>query len=193
MRCPIATIEEFYAHALAIEREAAERYTEFEAYFADRGEEVLAGLCRNLAVLEGNHFAELQEAARGLTLPEIPAGGYRWLEAGSPEAAAREFFYRASSERALLEIALQAEQKAERFFDWVAHNAPTEAVRGLARAMAAEEAEHVRWVRNALEYMPSKQINWEKMIARSMGPGLFLGFAPGAAKRARKRNRNRAP
>ena len=45
----IASVEEFYAHALAIEREAMERYDEFGAWFAARDEDVLAGLCWNLA------------------------------------------------------------------------------------------------------------------------------------------------
>ena len=35
LRPGIATVEEFYAHALAIEREAAQRYAEFEAHFAE--------------------------------------------------------------------------------------------------------------------------------------------------------------
>jgi rubrerythrin len=179
MRCPIATVEEFYAHAIAIEREAAERYTEFEAYFTDHGQDVLAGLCHNLAVLERSHLAALIQASQGLTLPAIPAGGYRWLEAGSPEAAARELFYRVASERQLMEIALHAEKKAQRFFEWIAANAPDEAVRALAREMAREEEEHVRWVRSAIDYAPAKPIDWVKVLARASGPGpgAFLGVS----------------
>lgn len=179
MRCPIDTVEEFYAHALAIEREAAERYTEFEAYFTDRGEDVLAGLCHNLAVLERSHFDALLRDSRGLKLPAIPANRYRWLEAGSPEAAARELFYRVASERHLLEIALQAEKNAQRFFEWVAEHAPSEPVRALAAEMAQEETEHVNWVNSALQYLPMKPIDWEKVLAhaRGPGPGVFLGAA----------------
>ncbi len=189
MRCPIATIEEFYVHALAIEREAAERYAEFEAYFTDRNQDVLAGLCRNLATLEANHLSMLLEASRGLALPAIPAGGYRWLEAGSPEAAARELFFRVASERQLLEIALHAELNARRFFEWVAQNAPSDKVRELAAEMAREEDEHVRWVRDALDYAPAKQIDWEKVLARSAGPGHALGVAD-PRKRPRPRRKN---
>ena len=54
MRKAIKGVEEFYAHAIAIEREAMERYAEFEAWFRDRGEEVLAGLCANLARMEAD-------------------------------------------------------------------------------------------------------------------------------------------
>ena len=69
-------------------------------------------------------------------------------------------------------------------------NAPTEPVRELAREMAREEAEHVRWVTSALEYVPSKAIDWEKILARARGPGpgVFLGFA-GAAPPAKRRRR----
>ncbi|HYC35597.1 MAG TPA: hypothetical protein VEC19_04190 [Usitatibacter sp.] len=52
---PIRTLEEFHAHAIAIEREAAERYDEFASYFRDKGEAVLSGLCANLARMESDH------------------------------------------------------------------------------------------------------------------------------------------
>ena len=150
----IRTVEEFYAHALAIELEAAERYTEFEAWFRDRGEEVLAGLCFNIGRMEGEHFRELVAASRHLQLPAIDPGHYKWLESGSPEAPAREFFYRVASPRHLLEIALQAELNALAFFQHVGLTSDHPEVCALARQMAEEEKEHVVWVRNALEYHP---------------------------------------
>ena len=162
---PIRTVEEFYARALAIEREAAERYSEFETWFFDHGEEVLAGLCRNLARMENEHFLELVRASRHFNLPAIGASEYQWLESGSPEAAAREFFYRVAEPRHLLEIALHAECGALAFFEWVARTTADEAVRSLAREMAAEEQRHVEWVQKALEYHPSRHIDWEKLLA----------------------------
>ena len=154
MRKPIRTVEEFYAHALAIELEAAERYSEFEAYFRDRDEVVLAGLCANIGRMEGEHFRELVAASRHLRLPAIDPGAYCWLEAGSPEAPAREFFYRIATPRHLLEVALQAETNALAFFHSVALTSDSVEVCALARQMAEEEKEHVVWVRNALEYHP---------------------------------------
>ena len=151
---PIISVEEFYAHAIAIEREAARRYREFEEHFADRGEDVLAGLCGNLAALEGEHLEILLKASAGLTLPAIEAAGHQWLESGEPQAAARELFYRVVGRRQLLEIALQSECNALGFFEWVAQTTPDASVRSLARDMAVEEMEHVDWVRNALEYKP---------------------------------------
>ena len=154
MRKPISTVEDFYAHALAIEREAAQRYTEFEAWFRDRGEVVLAGLCGNMARMEGEHFRELVESSRHLTLPAIDAGRHAWLDAGSPEAPARELFHRVAHPRHLLQIALQAEINAAAFFEHIGLTHDSREVCELARHMAAEEREHALWVRNALEYQP---------------------------------------
>jgi hypothetical protein len=37
--------------------------------------------------------------------------------------------------------------------------------------MAAEETEHVKWVRDALEYHITTGADWEEMIAAGIGPG----------------------
>ena len=171
LRAGIATVEEFYAHALAIEREAADRYAEFEAYFTERGEEVIAGLCRNLATAEREHFEELARACWNLTIPAIDAANYRWLDAASPEAPARELLYRVASPRQLLEIALVAELRARAFFVWVARTAPLHSVKELASVMAAEELEHVARVRQALDYHAPERPDWEKLLAEGIGPG----------------------
>ena len=136
---PIGTVEEFYAHALAIEREAAERYNEFAAWFGDRGDDVLAGLCHNLARFEDEHYRQLVNGCQGLTLPNINAADYQWLGEAPPETGAREFFA------------------------WVARSSSSRAVRELAAIMAAEEAEHVAWVRQAMEYHPDHR-DWETLF-----------------------------
>lgn len=171
MTAPIRTVEEFYAHALAIEREAAERYEEFAAHFEDRGEDALGGLCRNLAGLERSHYDDLSASCASLQLPAIAAEGYQWLEGDSPEAPAREMLYRIATPRHLLEIALAAEWRAREFFIGVARTAPSVPVRELAAVMAAEEMEHVKWVRQALEYHVATAADWEQLLARGIGPG----------------------
>ena len=173
---PVQSVEEFYAHALAIEREAAQRYAEFTEYFEDRGEDALAGLCRNLAHMEQSHFDELAEACGALKLPAVAEGRYRWLEGDSPEAPARAMLYRIAQPRHLLEIALSAEWLAREFFFHIARTSPNREVRELASVMAAEETQHVKWVRQALEYHVTSGANWEEMIAAGIGPGTV---APG--------------
>ena len=161
---PIRSIEELYAHALAMEREAADRYSEFERWFRDRDEPILAGLCRTLAGAEHEHLAQLEKASRELEIPELDPSDYRWIDAGTPESGARELFYRAARPEHLLQVALQAETRASLFYEWAARTAVDPAARTLAGAMAGEEHEHVAWVRSALEYHPSRHAPWEKLF-----------------------------
>jgi rubrerythrin len=172
---PIGSVGEFYAHALAIEREAAKCYRRFQEHFADRGEEVLAGLCGNLAHFEEDHHRLLVERAGKLKLPELPPERYRWLESGSPEAADCEVVFRLATPRELLEIALKAERGAKRFFEWVAGTTANGEIHALAEEMASEEAEHVQWVTRAMEYVRADGIDWESLLAAGGGPGLALG------------------
>ena len=160
---PIGTVEEFYAHALAIEREAAERYNEFAAWFGDRGDDVLAGLCHNLARFEGEHYEQLVRGCEDLKLPVISEADYLWLGDAPPETGARALFFRAAQPRHLLEIALEAEMRAREFFVWVARTSASRPVRELAAIMAAEETEHVAWVTQAMEYHPAHR-DWESLF-----------------------------
>ena len=174
---PIRSLEEFLAHALAIEREAAERYREFESYFADRDEPVLAGLCRNLAAFEQEHFDHLVQASRGRDLPSIDGRRYQWLGEDAIEAPSREFLYRVANARQLLELALEAEHRAAGFFRWVAATAADESVRSAAGEMAEEENQHVSWVTQALEYAPDNRVDLESLVAGGAFPGALLGAA----------------
>jgi rubrerythrin len=151
----IASVEEFYAHALAIEREAVARYGEFAAWYAERGEEALARLCAGLARVEAEHEAQLTRGCSALALPMIEAGQHCWLDAGSPEAPAREFFYRVVTPRQLLEIALAAEMAARDFFERAAQGEGLPEVREAAVEMALEESLHVEWVLAALAKYPA--------------------------------------
>ena len=146
---PILDIPAFYAHALAIENEAVRRYREFEAYFGGRGEEILASLCRNLAQHEEEHLGQLMGECREMALPRLDPLSHGWL---SRVAGTAEDFYRIVSPRQLLNIALASECEALGFFEWVALTTPDPGVRSLAEAMARDEMDHVRWVRDAIEY-----------------------------------------
>jgi len=114
--------------------------------------------------MEAGHLRELEARCRGLSLPVIAAGEHRWLEAGPPEAPARELFYRVAEPRHLLEIALQAEMNALSYFEWVARDTVDPGVRALAEELAAEERDHVKWAAQALEYHPSRRIDWEAVL-----------------------------
>ena len=151
----IRTPAELYAHAIAIEREAAERYSELAERMDDEGREELARVFAGLAQMEAEHLEALERRTAGLALPEIARERYQWLENGAPETARRELIFRLMTPRQALAIALAAERRAQAFFELVAWSAADPALRALAREMLAEEAEHVELVSRMLEATPA--------------------------------------
>jgi rubrerythrin len=157
---PIRSAPELYAHAIAVEREATERYAEFAQRMHDLGEEVVAAVFARLARLEGDHLGALERRTAGQALPRLETHEYRWLDAGAPETAARELIYRLMTPHSALAIALGAEKRAQAFFEHVLAGAEDPALRALAREMAADEREHVSMIEQLLERTPEALVDW---------------------------------
>lgn len=147
----IRSAPELYAHAIAIEREAAERYAEFAERMAELGNEPLAELFGQLAGFEAEHLDALLRRTEGVALPELGTDEYQWLDAGAPETVARKLIFRLMTPRRALAIALAAEKQAQAFFEHVFMTADDPALRALAQEMAAEEQGHVGMVERLLE------------------------------------------
>jgi rubrerythrin len=151
---------ELYAHALAIEREAAERYAELAQRMADLGNDEVAALFRRLAVYEAEHLDALERRTAGVDVPPVPPGEYAWLDAAAPETVARELVLRLLTPHQALRVALEAERRAHQFFAGVKATATDPALRALAQEMAMEEAGHILMVEQALAKTPDSQVNW---------------------------------
>jgi len=154
----IRSAPELYAHAVAIEREAAERYTELAARMNDEGREDLARIFELLADLESEHLRTLEARTVDVALPAIPDGRYHWMDAGAPETAARDLIFRLMTPRMALDIALQAEKRAQAFFERVFTTCDDPALRALAREMAADEQDHVALLERMLENTPEASL-----------------------------------
>jgi rubrerythrin len=163
-RPAIRTPPELYAHAIAIEREAAERYADLARHMDDLGNEEVAELFRRLAVFEAEHLDTLEARTAGLEVPAVAQGEYAWLDAAAPETVARELVYRLLTPRAALEIALDAERRAQRFFSEVKASAEDPALRALAQEMAMEEQGHVAMVEQALARTPAVGVDWSTVF-----------------------------
>jgi rubrerythrin len=161
---PIDSAAELYAHAIVIEREAAERYSEFAERMADLGNDAVAELFDRLAGFEAEHLESLLRRTDGVELPAPVAGAYKWLDAGAPETAARELIFRLMTPRHALEIALAAEKRAQAFFEHVLVTAGDPALRALAKEMATEEQEHVRLVEQLLAETPDPALDWAALF-----------------------------
>ena len=155
----IRTAPELYAHAMAIEREAADRYAELARRMQDEGRDDLARVFAVLAKAEADHLETLRARTDGVALPEIRPGSYLWLSEEAPETPARQFFFRLMTPRDALYVALLAEQRAQAFFEGVFMTCTDPALRALAREMAAEEQEHVLLIERLREETPQGDLS----------------------------------
>ena len=160
----IRTTEQLYAHAIAIEREAAARYAELGERMSDLGNDVVGELFLRLARLEKEHERELERRAAGLQLPAIASGEYAWIGGEAPENAAHDLVLNLLTPHSALEIALGAEERAAAFFESARKRIADPAVAALAAEMAAEEGVHIAWVKSALRRTPNPVVDWNAIF-----------------------------
>jgi len=141
----VGSTAELYVHAIAMEREATERYTELAQRMSDEGNDEVAALFARLAAHESEHLAALRRRTAGVALPALDTD-YSWIDSGAPETLAHDFVFRLMTPQQALSIALRAEKRAKAFFEQAQRVADDPATRSLAREMAAEEAGHIEMI-----------------------------------------------
>lgn len=130
-------VEELYARAIAVEREALERYGKLAQRMAALGNEAVAEVFGSLARFEGEHLGALLRRTAGTAVPDV---------AGAAPADAP-----ALTPRDALRLALAAECRAQAFFEGELLRAEDPALRALAREMAMDEAVHIELLEHLLE------------------------------------------
>lgn len=155
-----ATIEEFMVQALAMEREAVERYTDFADQMETHNNREVAAMFRTMAGYETKHAQEIM-AEMGWKEPPLAAlQGVRWAGFDAPEAPAIDSVHYLMQPWHALQLALGAEQRAEAFFGALAAAATNDAVRAKALELQAEEAEHVELVKAWMTKVPQPDRDW---------------------------------
>jgi rubrerythrin len=157
-----APATELLKRAIAIEREAAERYAEFARFMSDHDRDELAGLFTELARLEGDHARTLEARLGAGGQPVQAEAADRWLESGPPSPAAHEWLLRLMGPRDALAIALSAERRAQRFFADLAEQAGDDDLRCMATELAEEEAGHAARLERLLAAEPDPRVDWER-------------------------------
>lgn len=154
------SLDEFMVYALAIERDAVDRYTVFADAMETHNNREVAAMFRTMAGYEAKH-AEQIKAQMGWTQdPKLPAGGLNWPGFESPETAPIDEVHYLMQPWHALQLALAAEQRAEAFFRALAKVAKVESVRKAARELQAEEAEHAALVKAWMAKVPKPDKDW---------------------------------
>jgi rubrerythrin len=154
------TVTEFMALALVMESEAAQRYAEFADAMEMHNNLDVANLFRKMADIEGRHAAQIMAEMGWKEVPPLPSGTPTWEGFEAPETTPGDEVHYLMQPYHALQLALQNEQRAERFFARLARVAGTDTVRKAARALQAEEREHVELVKAWMAKVPKPDADW---------------------------------
>lgn len=157
----IQTIEDFLAHALTLETEAANGYEEIGDAMDVHNNPETAKLFHRFARYGRKHAAEVEELAAGVTLPQIAPWDFVWKDAESPEAPSVANVHYKMTPLQALELAMRAERQAHAFYSTVAEKTTNADVRKLALEFAEEEAEHVRILTEWMKAHPEPEKDWD--------------------------------
>lgn len=152
------TLDELMAQALAIEREAAERYTEFADSMDAHNNQDVAQLFRTMAGYEAKHAQQIMQEMGWVEVPAMPTGA--WPSFEPPESVPMQDVHYLMQPWHALQLALAAEQRAEAFFAGLASKVTDGPIRAAALHMRDEEREHVALVQAWLKKVPPPDPDW---------------------------------
>jgi rubrerythrin len=143
-------VDEFLAHAVRLEYEAARRFEELADAMATHGNAEVEALFRRMAEYSRRHLAEAQARSGFHELPQLQPHEYRWADGDSPEQASWAGVDGLTDVGYALRLALDSEREGHRFYAELAEHSDDPEVRIMAAAFMQEEAEHVaeleRWI-----------------------------------------------
>ncbi|MFA7430984.1 MAG: ferritin family protein [Rhodospirillaceae bacterium] len=137
------TIEEFLAHAIRLEEEAALRFDELAEACLTNGNTDVAAFFRQMADFSRLHLADARARGGFRDLPVLPPSKDLWSDGMSPEAAGWEGTDPFLSVTRALEVALESEKQGLAFYADVAAATTDPEIRAAAQEFADEEADHV--------------------------------------------------
>lgn len=153
------TLEAFMAQALAMEFEAMQRYADLADAMQTHNNRDVAELFRQMANIENKHAAKIM-AEMGWTEPPPLAAAPAWEGFEAAETIALDDVHYLMRPWHALQLALRAEERAERFFARLAQAATADSVRKAALELQQEEHEHVELVRLWLAKVPQPDPDW---------------------------------
>lgn len=157
----LATVEEFLAHAVALETEVAERYQEIAESMQVHHNAEVADLFFELASASRKHAASMRERSEGKDLPKIAPWEFLWGDAEAPETPSMEHTHYLMTPYHALNLARSAEIQAQNFYTSAAETTPNAEVRNLALEFAYEEAEHVHLINTWITRYPEPEEGWD--------------------------------
>ncbi|MGD9953990.1 MAG: ferritin family protein [Burkholderiales bacterium] len=158
---PVPTLEDFMARAYAMELEAHERYAQFAEQLDTHNNREVAELFRKLSHIESLHAQRILEEMQWPSMPALPPA-YAWESPEGPETAPFDAVHYLMQPWHALQIALECEQRAQKYFEDIAAADVPPAVKTAALEMAGEEREHVQLIRDWMKRVPPPPRGWDE-------------------------------
>jgi rubrerythrin len=143
-------LNELYAHALVMEREATKRFTELERYVRDAGLDHIADELASIGKEEREQYELLAVGTSGRELPKLCA----WEYAPHFLGAEADVVQPPRSVREALLLAIATERRTQNFYIDVAEHATDDTMCAFAAEMAADESRHIARLERLLAREP---------------------------------------
>lgn len=144
------SIRDFLAHAICLERDAAERFSTLADLMRSYGNHDVATFFAQMSEYSRLHLATARARAGYRDVPDVPCGGFEFPGGVSPEAVSGEADHYLMTVDYALSLALESEKRGLAFYRQVAETTKDRETRELALEFVAEEEEHVvaleQWV-----------------------------------------------
>jgi rubrerythrin len=150
MRLLPRNLPELYAHALAVERDAAERFAELEQYMRACGMDHIAEEFEAIGREEREQYELLAVGTSGRDLPQLSTWEYASHYLGPQADVVRA----PASVREALVLAIATERRTQNFYVDVAENTTDDTMCAFAAEMAADESRHIARLERLLAREP---------------------------------------
>ena len=144
------SVEEFLAHAIRLEQEAALRFGQLADAMVTAGNSEVSDLFRRLSNYSRLHLGDARARAGFRHLPEMASSDYEWPDVESPETAAIWATDPFIGREQALQVALAAETAGLDYYQSVLDSTADPEIRMLAAEFVDEEKQHVaeleRWI-----------------------------------------------
>jgi rubrerythrin len=144
------SVEEFLAHAINLESEAADRFGQLADAMDTCGNHEVGKLFRRLSDYSRLHLADARARSGFRDIPAMKSGDFIWPGVESPETAAIWAADPFIGRDQALEIAMDAETASQEYYQSVLDTTTDPEIKALAKEFAEEESEHVaelwKWI-----------------------------------------------
>lgn len=155
------SVAEFFAQALAIEVEAAERYVLLADQMEAHNNKEIAAIFRKMASIEAEHRDEIARRAGDALVAGRPAT-FSWIGPDGPETIDFGELHYLMTPRQALGLARFNEERAAKYYEAVAEAATDPAIAAFAGEMAEDERNHVVWVDQWLAKFAADDPAWDE-------------------------------